>query len=176
MRSKIWPFIGLALVALAVLAMRIDWPEVPVGQRSSANSQASIVLPQRTRKQYVESQAEPVAPEQAGTPNEEVKAAILAPPNGSYDWEDDQKTLAGTFSPTVSMLSQSGNARRLSFTEDHALPTASPADVPWVAKCWPTDGGKPTIWNGSNAVSFAYCAFASKTQKPVRVEYWLVPN
>jgi hypothetical protein len=64
----------------------------------------------------------------------------------------------------------------MSFNEDHALPDPSPADVPWVEKCWPVGGGDPFIWNGSNAVSYDHCTFASKTDQPVRFTFWMVAN
>ncbi|MDB5237371.1 MAG: hypothetical protein JWL88_473 [Parcubacteria group bacterium] len=110
------------------------------------------------------------------TTEPEVAGEILAPPNGSFDREDPAKAVGGTFSEVINLISPTGKLRNIVFTEDHALPTPNPYDIPWIAKCWPVGGGDPFIWNGSDAKRYDHCAFASKTDQPVRVKYWLVPS
>lgn len=113
---------------------------------------------------------------EAEAPEATVHDRVTAPPNENFDWEDDAKTLEGKWTPPISILSHANGERKIGFSADSSLPAPDPTEVPWVMKCWPLNGDPPFIWNGSNAVPIKAVQFASKTDKPVKVEYWLRPN
>lgn len=153
-------FVLLLVLAAAYLWRHQEWFDLP----DNTPHQSSVsALNGTLAKKFV-------------TPEAVVEKKVEAPANGSYDPEDDTKTLAGNWGPTFSLLSTQSGERKISFSEDHSIPDPSPADVPWLMKCYHRDTNKAFLWNGSNDVSISQCQFSSKGEKPEKVRFWLVPS